>query len=103
MHAAPGHHWTVQQLAAAVAVSRSTLDERFRQVLGRSPIRYLAENLLVTTEHSVAAVAHRVGYASVPAGAALIPAPRVLRRCCHRQARAVTLAPQPRGRCERSQ
>jgi AraC-like DNA-binding protein len=52
-------------------VSRSVLDERFRQVLGRSPIRYLtdwrmhlAENLLATTGHPVAAVARRVGYRS---------------------------------------
>jgi hypothetical protein len=29
--------------AAEAAVSRSVLDSRFRQVLGRSPIRYLAE------------------------------------------------------------
>jgi AraC-like DNA-binding protein len=71
MHAAPDRRWSVQQLADTVAVSRSALDERFRQVLGRSPIRYLtdwrmhlAENLLATTRHSVAAVAHRVGYDS---------------------------------------
>lgn len=71
LHAAPDHRWTVQRLAETAAVSRSALDERFRQVLGRSPIRYLAdwrmhlaENLLATTGHSVAAVAHRVGYDS---------------------------------------
>ncbi len=40
-------------------------------MLGRSPIRYLtdwrmhlAEDLLATTEHSVASVARRVGYES---------------------------------------
>ncbi|MFJ4953158.1 AraC family transcriptional regulator [Streptomyces sp. NPDC088760] len=71
LHAAPERHWTVRQLADTVAVSRSALDERFRQVLGRAPMRYLtdwrmhlAENLLATTGHSVAAVAHRVGYDS---------------------------------------
>jgi AraC-like DNA-binding protein len=71
LHAAPERHWTVQQLAASVAVSRSVLDERFRLVLGRSPIRYLtdwrmhlAEELLVTTEHSLSAIARRVGYDS---------------------------------------
>jgi AraC-like DNA-binding protein len=71
LHAAPQRRWTVQQLAGTVAVSRSVLDERFRQVLGRSPIRYLtdwrmhlAENLLATTGHSVAAIARRVGYDS---------------------------------------
>jgi AraC-like DNA-binding protein len=71
VHAAPERHWTVQQLATSVAVSRSVLDERFRQVLGRSPIRYLtdwrmhlAEELLLSTGHSLAAIARRVGYAS---------------------------------------
>ena len=65
----PARHWTVESLAAQVAVSRSLLDQRFRQVLGQSPIRYLtgwrmhlAENLLVTTDLAVAAIAHRVGY-----------------------------------------
>jgi len=45
--------------------------DRFRQVLGRSPIRYLtewrmhlAEELLATTDIGVVAVAHRVGYES---------------------------------------
>jgi AraC-like DNA-binding protein len=70
MHAAPEHRWTVQQLASSVAVSRSVLDERFRQVLGRPPIRYLtdwrmylAEDLLASGR-PVAAVARRVGYDS---------------------------------------
>jgi AraC-like DNA-binding protein len=71
MHAAPEMKWTVADLAASAAVSRSVLDERFRQVLGRSPIRYLtewrmhiAEDLLATTDHGVATVARRVGYDS---------------------------------------
>ena len=71
LHAAPERRWTVADLAATVAVSRSLLDERFRQVLGRSPIRYLtdrrmhvAEDLLATTDHSVATIARRVGYDS---------------------------------------
>ena len=47
------------ELAAGALVSRSLLDERFRQVLGRSPVRYLtgwrmhlAEELLADTEKS---------------------------------------------------
>ena len=39
----PARRWTVAELRRAVGVSRSSLDERFRQVLGRSPIRYLTE------------------------------------------------------------
>jgi AraC-like DNA-binding protein len=71
LHGSPERRWTVAELASEVAVSRSLLDERFRQVLGRSPIRYLtewrmhlAEELLATTEISVATLARRVGYDS---------------------------------------
>jgi AraC-like DNA-binding protein len=71
LHAAPERKWTVGDLAAEAAVSRSLLDERFRQVLGRSPIRYLTEwrmhvaaDLLASTDLGVAQVARRVGYDS---------------------------------------
>jgi AraC-like DNA-binding protein len=71
MHAAPGDRWSIGELARRTAVSRSVLDNRFRQVLGRSPIRYLtqwrmhlAEGLLGTTDLTVHDVAHRVGYQS---------------------------------------
>jgi AraC-like DNA-binding protein len=69
LHAEPQRRWTVPGLAAASASSRSLLDQRFREVLGRSPIRYLtewrmhlAEDLLATTDLGVAAIARRVGY-----------------------------------------
>jgi AraC-like DNA-binding protein len=69
LHAAPERKWTVTELARVAAVSRSGLDERFRQVLGRSPIRYLtewrmhlAEDLLTSTDLGVGAIARRVGY-----------------------------------------
>ena len=69
LHTAPAHKWTVTDLAHAAATSRSQLDARFREVLGRSPIRYLtdwrmhlAEDLLATTDLGVGAVARRVGY-----------------------------------------
>jgi AraC-like DNA-binding protein len=71
LHTEPDRRWTVAELAAGAAVSRSLLDDRFRQVLGRSPIRYLtewrmhlADELLVTTDLTVAAIARRVGYDS---------------------------------------
>ena len=71
LHAEPARRWTVPELAAEVAVSRSVLDDRFRHVLGRSPIRYLtewrmhlAEELLDTTELGVVPIARRVGYES---------------------------------------
>jgi AraC-like DNA-binding protein len=71
IHGDPSHKWTVAELASGAAVSRSLLDERFRRVLGRSPIRYLsewrmhvAEELLATADCSVGAVSRRVGYDS---------------------------------------
>ena len=71
LHAEPDRRWTVADLAGAAAVSRSVLDDRFRQVLGRSPIRYLtdwrmhlARELLASSEHGVAAIARKVGYES---------------------------------------
>lgn len=71
MHAEPARKWTVAELAEEVAVSRSLLDTRFRQVLRRSPIRYLtdwrmhvAAELLMTTTASVFSIAREVGYDS---------------------------------------
>ena len=58
-------------LRYAVNVSVSLLDERFREVLGAPPIRYLtgwrmhvAQDLLASTDLGVASIAHRVGYES---------------------------------------
>jgi AraC-like DNA-binding protein len=63
--------WTVADLATVSNVSRSVLDDRFRHVLGRPPIRYLtdwrlhvAKELLATTNLGIYAIAHRVGYDS---------------------------------------
>jgi len=71
IHTAPERKWTVAGLAKEAAVSRSLLDRRFRDVLGLSPIRYVnewrmrvAQDLLATTEVTVAAIARRVGYDS---------------------------------------
>ena len=63
LHHEPGRKWTVADLASEAAVSRSVLDDRFRHVLGRSPIRYLTEwrmhlatELLVTTDLTVVTI-----------------------------------------------
>lgn len=71
LHRTPERHWTVADLAGAANISKSSLDDRFRHVLGRSPIRYLtdwrmhiARELLATTSLTVAAIARRVGYDS---------------------------------------
>lgn len=71
LHDDPAHAWTVDALANRAATSRSVLDERFRALLGRSPIRYLTEwrmqiaaDLLRSTSLTLAQVAERSGYSS---------------------------------------
>lgn len=69
IHREPARQWSLTELATVASVSRSVLDERFRQVLGRSPIRYLTEwrmhaagDLLRSTDFSIARIAREVGY-----------------------------------------
>ena len=71
MHANPAHDWTVSELAREAAVSRSALAERFTQLIGESPMRYLAgwrvqlaKQMLRDGDSSVAEIAARVGYES---------------------------------------
>ncbi len=71
IHESPERKWTVTDLAAAVNVSVSLLDDRFREVLGVAPIRYLtgwrmhvAQDLLASTDLGVGSIARRVGYES---------------------------------------
>ena len=71
IHADPARKWSVADLASAVNVSVSHLDERFRKTVGIPPIRYLtgwrmhlAQELLIGTDLGVASIARRVGYES---------------------------------------
>jgi AraC-like DNA-binding protein len=97
LHGEPERKWTVAELASTAAVSRSVLDQRFREVLGRSPIKYLtewrmhlADELLATTELSIAAVARRIGYVSEEAFS------RAFRRSHGSSPGAWRITPQPR-------
>jgi AraC-like DNA-binding protein len=69
IHDDPRRDWSVQDLAAASGVSRSTLAERFEAVLATSPMRYvldwrlcLASVALSTTSKPIGVVAHEAGY-----------------------------------------
>jgi AraC-like DNA-binding protein len=69
IHDDPKREWSVQELASAAALSRSTLSERFETMLGTSPVRYvrdwrlyLASVALSTTAKGIAAIAHDTGY-----------------------------------------
>ncbi|WP_026792268.1 AraC family transcriptional regulator [Pleomorphomonas oryzae] len=71
LHEDPTRTWTVPELAREAGLSRSVFFERFRRVVGLSPMDYLlawrmalAKDLLRREEAGVAEVAERVGYAS---------------------------------------
>ncbi len=71
IHRRPEHGWTVEELARAVGLSRSSFHQRFRRAVGEPPAEYLtrwrvhlAARLLRDEGCSVAAAARRVGYAT---------------------------------------
>jgi AraC-like DNA-binding protein len=71
LHGDPARNWNVEELARRANTSRSVLGERFRALLGQSPIRYLVEwrmqlaaGLLRSTGLRLAAIAERSGYGS---------------------------------------
>jgi len=70
IHADPAHPWTVAELAARAHLSRSRFTERFTELMGRSPLAYVAGWRLDTAAdllaagHGVAETAHAVGYGS---------------------------------------
>ncbi|MGC4756712.1 AraC family transcriptional regulator [Micromonospora trifolii] len=71
MHARPAHPWTVDEVARAAAVSRSTLAARFKRIVGVGPLEYLtgwrielAADRIRRGSDTVATIAQSVGYGS---------------------------------------
>ena len=71
LHAQPQRQWTVEELAHEVGVSRSGLAQRFTELVGEAPMRYLtgwriqlAKHLILQAGLPIAEVADRVGYES---------------------------------------
>ena len=71
LHANPQRSWTVEELAREVAVSRSVLAQRFTELVGEAPMRYLAnwrmqlaKQMMREGGRSIQDVATRVGYDS---------------------------------------
>jgi AraC-like DNA-binding protein len=71
LHERPAHHWSLAELGTAVASSRSSLVERFTQLVGMPPMQYLAQwrmqvaaGKLRESGAKVATVAAEVGYES---------------------------------------
>lgn len=71
IHRAPERAWTLADLATHAAMSRAAFAQRFRALVGQTPISYLATwrmqkaaYLLEMGTLSIAQIAERVGYAS---------------------------------------
>jgi AraC-like DNA-binding protein len=71
LHAEPGRRWALTDLAREAASSRSSLTERFTQLVGMPPMQYLtrwrmqlAAGRLRESSAKVAAIASEVGYDS---------------------------------------
>ena len=71
LHANPVRDWTVDDLAREVALSRSVLAQRFTELVGEAPMRYLAnwrmqlaKQMMREGTHNIQEVAARVGYDS---------------------------------------
>jgi AraC-like DNA-binding protein len=71
LHAQPCRRWSVDELAASIASSRSVLTERFRAIIGEPPMHYLtrlrmqlAAHCLEESRYSIARVADEIGYDS---------------------------------------
>jgi AraC-like DNA-binding protein len=67
----PEQPWTVESLAAHVGLSRAALARRFVLQTGEPPLTYLtrwrlalAADLLVSSDHTLAVIAAKVGYAN---------------------------------------
>lgn len=71
MHEQPAQDWTIDELGRRVGLSRSSLHERFVQLIGVPPMQYLAQwrmqaaaRMLLETCGTVATIALDVGYES---------------------------------------
>lgn len=71
MHTDPAHRWTVQELAAHVAMSRSSFALKFKRTVGESPMEYLtrwrmllAGDRLANSNDPVFTIALSLGYES---------------------------------------
>lgn len=73
-HEQPARRWTLETLAREGGLSRTVFAQRFRRLVGTSPMRYVtswriqkARDLLRRPDISIDAVARQVGYDSAPA------------------------------------
>ncbi|WP_152363131.1 AraC family transcriptional regulator [Microlunatus speluncae] len=95
LHDEPAHPWNLVELAARTDVSRASLSRRFTALVGEAPMAYLtgwritlAADLLRMTDHTVEAIARRVGYANAFALSVAFKRLRGLSPTAHRRSTA---------------
>ncbi len=71
IHAQPAHGWTVQRLGKVAGMSKTRFAERFRTLVGETPMQhvarwrtYVAADALISRGISIDEAAHEVGYGS---------------------------------------
>jgi AraC-like DNA-binding protein len=70
IHQSPAHKWTVNELAEAVALSRSAFSARFTELVGEPPLTYLTRwrmlraTRLLRNEVRMGTIAEQLGYES---------------------------------------
>ena len=71
LYADPSHPWTLESMAQRAGISRAALAAQFRAVVGTPPVRFLtqlrmtrAEDALIRTDSTLAAIAAEVGYSN---------------------------------------
>lgn len=71
IHNSPGENWTLDSLARSVGMSRTSLSNKFKELVGETPMNYLtdwrilsAKELLRDSDMSIREVAHQIGYQS---------------------------------------
>lgn len=71
IHENPGRQWRIESLAEIAGMSRSAFSERFRALVGRSPLRYqnewrltLARTMLLERNSRIGEVGFFIGYES---------------------------------------
>ena len=69
IHENPAHPWQVEELAQKASLSRAAFAQRFKELLGDTPVNYVTKvriqksmELLVRTEESIERIAETVGY-----------------------------------------
>ena len=74
IHGDAAHDWTVEELAQRGGMSRSIFAQRFKEIVGSSPIEYLtrwrmllAADRISNTRDSISEIAQSLGYESASA------------------------------------